>query len=362
MGEKTVLVVGGTGPTGPDIVNGLVERGFRTAIFHSGRHEVPLPDVVEHIHGDPHFPETIAEALGVREFDVVIAQYGRLRHLARHFSHRTAHLISIGGFMGPLASVDDPRWGPLGRPAVVRETARVSHQDGSDNKLGLRMAQAHELVMELRGEGAFKATHIGYPLLYGPRQPGSSEWSIVRRLRDGRRRLILPDGGIRIDSRGFIGNVSQAPLLVADNPDAADGKSYVVTDRELYTVRQRVEFLAAHFGVEVEIVSLPYEVATPAHPLYRLGPDHRAGTAEEIRADLGYVDRVAAGDAMALTADWLTSADANIEEIEKQLGDSFDYEYEDRLLEWWDGARGRVPEATSVFSYQHNYRHPVKPG
>src|SRR4051794_7774522 len=34
------LVVGGTGPTGPYVVNGLVERGYEVAILHSGRHEV----------------------------------------------------------------------------------------------------------------------------------------------------------------------------------------------------------------------------------------------------------------------------------------------------------------------------------
>ena len=34
------LVVGGTGPTGPFIVNGLLERGYEVAIFHRGTHEV----------------------------------------------------------------------------------------------------------------------------------------------------------------------------------------------------------------------------------------------------------------------------------------------------------------------------------
>ena len=53
------LVVGGTGPTGPYIVNGLLERGYEVAIFHRGTHEIPeIPPEVEHIHGDPHFLET----------------------------------------------------------------------------------------------------------------------------------------------------------------------------------------------------------------------------------------------------------------------------------------------------------------
>ena len=51
---NTALVVGGTGPTGPYVVNGLVNRGFQVTILHTGRHESEIigPEV-EHIHSDP---------------------------------------------------------------------------------------------------------------------------------------------------------------------------------------------------------------------------------------------------------------------------------------------------------------------
>ena len=43
---SSALVVGGTGPTGPHILDGLLERGFDVTIFHRGTHEPPdLPDV-----------------------------------------------------------------------------------------------------------------------------------------------------------------------------------------------------------------------------------------------------------------------------------------------------------------------------
>ena len=36
------------------MVNGLRARGYETAIFHTGRHEVDaIPEDVEHIHADP---------------------------------------------------------------------------------------------------------------------------------------------------------------------------------------------------------------------------------------------------------------------------------------------------------------------
>ena len=47
---KTAVVIGGTGPTGPYVVNGLIDRGFQVTILHTGRHETDLigPEV-EHI-------------------------------------------------------------------------------------------------------------------------------------------------------------------------------------------------------------------------------------------------------------------------------------------------------------------------
>ena len=48
------LVVGGTGPTGPHIVNGLIDRELDVSILHTGAHESPaIPEAVEHIHTDP---------------------------------------------------------------------------------------------------------------------------------------------------------------------------------------------------------------------------------------------------------------------------------------------------------------------
>ena len=44
------LVIGGTGPSGPYIVNGLLDRGYEVTILHGGQHEVEFAQPVEHIH------------------------------------------------------------------------------------------------------------------------------------------------------------------------------------------------------------------------------------------------------------------------------------------------------------------------
>jgi nucleoside-diphosphate-sugar epimerase len=360
---RSALVIGGTGPSGPDVVRGLVERGFETTIFHSGHHEVELAAEVRHIHGDPHFPQTIIEALGDSAYDVVVAQYGRLRWIAEHFVGRAGHLVAIGGANSPLAPPTDPRWGSLGRPAVVREDERHLRTDAEDDTLGFKIAEAARSLLAAGAAGGYKATYISYPTLYGPRQPGSPEWSIVRRLLDGRRRLVLPDGGLKLESRAFVRNVGLAPLLAVDNPDVADGKSYVVTDRNEFTMQQRIDFIARCLGVEVDLVEMPYALATPAHALYRRGPGHRVICGDRIRTELGYREWYDAEAALRQTVDWLVAASREeVAEIESQLGDSFDYHFEDTLIGWWDRLRADVPKPDKAYSYSHVYRHPVTPG
>ena len=49
---ETALVIGGTGPTGPHVVNGLVDRGFKTAMLQdaeAGR-ELELDAIVTAVH------------------------------------------------------------------------------------------------------------------------------------------------------------------------------------------------------------------------------------------------------------------------------------------------------------------------
>jgi len=47
------LVIGGTGPTGPFILEGLIKRRYGATIYHHGPHEVALPPSVKHVHGNP---------------------------------------------------------------------------------------------------------------------------------------------------------------------------------------------------------------------------------------------------------------------------------------------------------------------
>jgi nucleoside-diphosphate-sugar epimerase len=104
----TALVIGGTGPTGPFVVNGLIERGHAVVICHTGAHEIDeIPSSVEHIHTDPFDSEALSGALGNRTFDLVVGMYGRLRSIAEIMAGRAGRLITVGG-MPALRGYMDP--------------------------------------------------------------------------------------------------------------------------------------------------------------------------------------------------------------------------------------------------------------
>ena len=78
---ERALVVGGTGPTGIWIVQGLVERGWDVTILHRGAHErAETPPSVRHLHHDPYDEADLRTALAGQTFDLVVGIAGHIHH------------------------------------------------------------------------------------------------------------------------------------------------------------------------------------------------------------------------------------------------------------------------------------------
>jgi nucleoside-diphosphate-sugar epimerase len=363
------LVIGGTGPTGPFIVNGLLERGRDVTIFHRGTHEIPeIPPHVRHIHGDPHFAETIADALAGETFDEVIATYGRIRLLAEAFAGKVGRFISIGG-VAVYRGFSNPRLLPVGVTAPVREDAPVA-DDAVEERFGMLIAQTEDVVFGNHPT----ATVFRYPYVYGPYQVVPREWSIVRRVLDGRTSILVPDGGTALSTHGWAGNLAHTVLLAVDQPEASAGKAYNCGDLDQLTIRQIVEVVAAALGARLEPVSVPWEVAGPARVLSLSGRGHRFMDLALVRHDLGYTDVLPAPEALARTARWYAEHPADAE-LEARLGDPFDYAWEDRMIgtasavmERWQAGRrpgenGETDRTDDGRTFRpHPYAHPKQAG
>jgi nucleoside-diphosphate-sugar epimerase len=335
------LVIGGTGPTGHFIVNGLVQRGYNVAMLHTGRHELDeIPSTVEHIHTDPFSAEALGNRLGKRTFDLAIVAYGRLRRIAELMVGRTGRFISIGGVPAYRGYMNPTVLLPQGMPVPTSEDAPLVPVESEDPK-GWRVAQTEETVFEYHPD----ATHFRYPFLYGPYQIAPREWCVVRRIIDGRRAIVLPEDGLALNHSAYVENAAHAVLLAIDKPDAAKGQIYNCGDERLLTLRQTVETIAKALGHQLEIVSMPWRFAIPARPMMaQPWSTHRVLDLTKIKVQLGYADVITPEHGLALTASWLRDHPLEREGAgEKILQDPFDYRAEDELIAAWKSLYEKMP-------------------
>ncbi|TFB77304.1 NAD-dependent dehydratase [Cryobacterium glaciale] len=327
-GPMRALLIGGTGPTGPDIARGLKSRGYETTILHRGSHEIDDVADFEHIHADPHFEGELAAGLLGRTFDVAVVTYGRLRHVAIEVARHTNRLVSVGG-----TAYARQRWSTPITETALRDLT---------TPLTLKIQQTEEAIFECAARTGLNLTHIRYPYLYGARQLAPREWSIIRRILDGRHTIPVVDGGLSQESKAYSENAAHAVLLAVDTPDSA-GKIYHVSDELTPTDGERAHAIARAMGTEIELVNYPREVSQPAWFWFAgrtLGvkqkdfpiTDHSVLDISRAKAELGYRDLVDFDEAIQRTVDWyLEHPSVPGGDIEARLGDQFDYVAEDRF-------------------------------
>ncbi|MEX0683380.1 MAG: epimerase [Dehalococcoidia bacterium] len=324
-----------------------------------------MPDV-EHIHGDPHFAQTIEDALRGRQFDVVLAVYGRIRFQAEVLAGRCERFIAVGGFPVYAGFRDPAASRPYGMKLLANEASPIVTEDaGSDAaRASYKIYQTQRRVFDLHDGGAFQATYFRYPLIYGPRQGGPlHEWPVVRRVLDRREHIIMPDGGLTIMTRCAAENAAHCVLLAVDQPEVAAGQIYNCADDEQYSYRQWMELIVDYMGGSLKMLSMPEVLAKPGWCLSPQYLDaHRIVDATKANLELGYHDVVSPREALHQTVDWLIAHPVTIAEY-PALRDRFDYQAEDRLISAYlrcvEEVQREAPfEVTEMF---HMYPHPKEP-
>jgi nucleoside-diphosphate-sugar epimerase len=356
----SALLIGGGGPTGPVIIDGLLERGHHLTVVNRGTRAQHRPGDVEHVAADPHFAQSLADALVGRRYDVVVASYGRLRVMVPVLTEVTDRVVTIGG----TAYADTG-----GRPADEDAPRRV------DNKIVQRMVETEAVLDLAHAKGLFRHTHLRYPLLWGPGQIAPKEWSVVRRLLDSRPSVPVVAGGRTIESKCYVANAAAAVLRVLDMPEESSGRTYNVTDAENPDDLTRLQDLAAALGrPEPAVLDLPEAVTGPAG-FWAVGRDldyaregrpprssHLVVDGGRIRRELGHVDIVDYAEAVARTAAHYMEhplEPGGADEV--KLGDPFDYPAEDAfaaLLASFTSAVRAVPFAGTAFTHQYDHPKP----
>ena len=357
------LIIGGTGPTGPHIIRGLLDRGYAVTMLNRGsRDSDAIPAEVERLIGDPHFPDTLAAVLDGRSFDIAVATYGRIRHVAEVLSTRTDRLVTIGGTPSYRGFADAAANLPAGMPVPTTETAQTvqSHAEG---KFSYLVKQTEDVVMRKHAEGRMNITHFRYPVVYGPWQLRTVifEWT-MQRCRDRRPHAILPDGGLTLLTRGYSENMAHAVLLAIDHPEVSAGKIYNCGDELQFTLAQWVEIISREMDWPLNILSVPDAFASPAREMITFygSSHHPLLEIDAIRRDLGYSDIVDPVEAVRRTVRWVKDNPTAPETLAELT--TF-YGIEDQLAEIYGTAAAAAAALDhNEADYHHSYAHPRERG
>lgn len=363
----SVCVIGGTGPTGPHVVAGLLGRGDEVTVVHTGRHEVDLGSSVRHIHGDVQSADALEAIFANAHYDIIVAAYGRLRDVARSVAGKTAHLIAIGGV--PYKGwVDENAFGV--RRSEYSSSFSYSLSDvpvsedypldrSSQSRFVRLMIESEDVVRQLALDGAYAATMLRFPLVYGPRQPQPIEWSIIRRLLDGRQEIVIADGGIALTSRVHAANAAAAVLASRDSPPNVPHRVLNVADRQVISYRTWATTIASAMGRVVEFVSVPFELASVAHPYCRgaFTAGHHILDTSRLYGEMSADEVLTTTRGLRETTEWYLDHPIP-EEQARALGDAFNYSLEDEQIASVRALRASIP--TAAFVYQHPYLHAGK--
>ncbi len=253
------LVIGGTGPSGPSVVSGLLERGFDVTILHTGAHEIDtMSTVVQHVHADPNSRESLEESAAGSHWDLVCGMYGRLRYAADVFAGHCERFIGITSLTGLIPS--ELVAFPGSREIPISEGRARLRERLPGLERGFAIAETERRVLAHEAADDYAATILRYTNLYGPRVSRQWLWPLVRRVIDGRRSVIVPGDGKLVPSICYTENAAHQVLLTADRAEAA-GQVFNSVDGTTYFLSDIIQLVADELQHEWDILPVSHPLA-----------------------------------------------------------------------------------------------------
>jgi nucleoside-diphosphate-sugar epimerase len=345
-----ILILGGTGFIGPNVVRHLSNLGHEVTLFHRGRTQAELPPSVAHIFGDRRrLPEFAAEfrALGPQVvLDMVPLSEQDAQVFVTTFKGMVRRVVAIssqdvyrayGKILGIEPGFVEPV--PLAEDAPLRQRLypyRGERPRGEDDPRR-RLDDYDKILVErtVMGDPDLPGTILRLPMVYGPRDGQHRLFEYLKRMDDKRPAIVLDEGLARWRwTRGYVENVAYAiALAVAD--ERASGRTYNVGESEALSTAEWVRAIGQAAGWQGSVVAGPAG-RLPAHLQAGVNTDQQLVVdTSRIRRELGYTELVAHDESLRRTIAWERShPPAQID------AGQFDYAAEDAILAELEQAGG----------------------
>ncbi len=303
-----IVVLGGTRFLGPPVVRQLVEAGHEVVLFHRGEHEHPDAAGAEHIHGDfaafaSHLPRLVA----IRPEAVIdlVPYIHKAGHGVRHFRgivQRAVVTTSLDVYRAYAVLHGSERAEPA-QAMPLTEESETRAGPSPDLRPEVEIDNL-EVERVLAGDPALPVTVLRLPVIYGPHDPQRRLAPYVRRMADGRPKIVLDEKLARFrQSRAYVENVAAAVVLAVTD-DRARGRTYNVAERRTAPWREWLRTVAEACGWSGEIIALPADRLPPSlHFSAPEGQDMYASS-ERIRAELNYTEPVDPNEGVRRAVAW----------------------------------------------------------
>jgi nucleoside-diphosphate-sugar epimerase len=312
MWDMRVLVLGGTGLTGPFLVNRLHELGHEVTVFHRGRHEAQLAAGIRRVIGDlQHPPLEVQRA----SFDVVAHMWAMTEADAQSFLKlfrgRAGRAVVISSCdvyrpYGRLRRLEEGAPDPtsITEDSPLRES-RYPHGDQVSDGDTEWMRRYDKILVEqaLMGRRDFPLTILRYPAVYGTGDHYHRFRAWLNQMATGDEIRVQDSYARWRWTHSYVENAAEAAVLATIDHRAA-GKVYNVGETETPTMEERIRELGRAAGWDGRVLAVPEE-ELPAEQHMPLDFAHDLVVdSSRIRRELGYTERVGRADGLARTVQW----------------------------------------------------------
>ena len=341
---RVLLVDPGPG-VGAALAQALSRLG--TEVVWWGAEPPPEARVVRTFLGDRR--STAASVLGGGAFDAAVDFGARGPEdppaLAAQLVGRVGLVLQIGSWRVYAGADDAPDAAVAGGEQdalALRALPPLPAQERAPKQDGAALA-AEDALWQARAAGGYPAAVLRLAAPYGPGVGMAREWFVVQRLRAGRRRLALLDGGSHLLHRVYVDNAVHAVLRLLDHPREADGHAFHVGDGHVPTAAALCGQIGAVAGRPVELVPVPAALRPPVHPW--AAPRPVVLDLCQIRSRVGYAEPVAPDEGLARTVRWLwdlpeAETHLRLGPYLRRFASGHDLAAEDAALERWGRAHG----------------------
>jgi len=243
-----VLFIGGTGIISSACTSTAVARGFDVYLLNRGKSERSAPEEVTVLNGNIRDPQSVRQALGELQFDVVVDWIAFTpEHIETDlalFNGRVGQYIfisSASAYQTPPNSLPITESTPLHNPYW----AYSRHKIACEERLIQAYRQSDFPITIVRPSHTYDKTLL----------PMRGRYTVVNRMRQGKKVIVHGDGTSlwvlthhRDFAKGFVG-------LLGNNH--AIGDTFHITSDEILTWNQIFQMVADAAGASADIIHIP---------------------------------------------------------------------------------------------------------